>query len=380
MNLIYLDHNSTAPAAPEVVEAVRRALADTWANPVSPHGAGRAARAVVEDARAELGALLGAPADTLLFTSGGTEADNLAVFGGARARAADGRHIVISNVEHPAVDEAVRGLEGLGFRATRVPVGPDGRVDAGMMVAAFAPDTVLVSLMLAQNETGALQPVREVAQAARKRGITVHTDAAQAVGKLPVDVEDLGVDLLTIAGHKMYGPKGVGALYVRSGTRLLPHLVGASHERGLRPGTENTPGIAGLGAAAALARHELGDRVRHARALTSRLLEAARAAMPDVRLNGPSDAGQRLPNTLNLAFPGVRSDRLMAEVPGLAISGGAACHSGSPEPSRVLLAMGVDAETARCAVRISVGRGNSETEMTMAAQLLTSAARRLLNR
>ena len=380
MSLIYLDHNSTAPAAPEVVEAVVRALADTWANPVSAHAAGRAARTVVEDARAQLGALIGAPADALLFTSGGTEADNLAVFGAARARAADGRHIVISNVEHPAVDEAVRGLEGMGFRATRVGVGPDGRVDAGTMIAAFEPDTILVSLMLAQNETGALQPVRDVAQAARARGITMHTDAAQAVGKLPVDVDHLGVDLLTIAGHKMYGPKGVGALYVRSGTRLLPCLVGAAHERGLRPGTENTPGIAGLGAAAALARREIGDRVRHARALTSRLLEATRAAMPDVRLHGPADPGERLPNTLNLAFPGVRSDRLMAEVEELAISGGAACHSGSPEPSRVLLAMGVDAEMARCAVRISVGRGNSEAEMTVAAAALTRAAGRLLNR
>jgi len=380
VSLIYLDHNSTAPAPPEVVEAVRRALAETWANPVSSHGAGRAARAVVEDARTQLGALLGAPADTLLFTSGGTEADNLAVFGATRARAADGRHIVISNVEHPAVDEAVRGLEGMGFRATRVPVGPDGRVEAERLIAALAPDTILVSLMLAQNETGALQPVREVARAARALGITVHTDAAQAVGKIPVDVEDLCVDLLTVAGHKMYGPKGVGALYVRPGTKLQPYLVGASHERGLRPGTENTPGIAGLGAAAALARREIGERVRHARTLTTRLLEATRATWPDVRLQGPADPGQRLPNTVNIAFPGVRSDHLMAEVEGLAISGGAACHSGSPEPSRVLLAMGVDAETARCAVRISVGRGNSEAEMQLAATALTSAAGRLLNR
>jgi cysteine desulfurase len=272
---------------------------------------------------------------------------------------------------------ATAALEEAGYTAIRVPVGPDGVVDPSAFIDALDDDTAVASLMHANNETGALQPVAEVGRAARERGVPFHTDAAQSVGKLPVNVEELKVDLLTVASHKLYGPKGVGALYVRQGVELSPILHGAPQEGGRRPGTENTPGIVGLGAACALAARELPERVDHARRLTGRLLEKLRRTLPGLELNGPADPLARLPNTLNLSIPGVASHLLVDSLAGVALSSGAACHSGIPEPSAVLLAMGLTAERAGAALRISTGRQNTEAEMAEAADLIAAAARRI---
>jgi len=372
--LIYLDHNATTPPAPEVRAAMNEALASLWGNPSSTHAAGRAAREAVEEARDHVASLLGSRPGEVIFTSGGTESDNLAIMGVARARRPAGNRLVISAVEHPAVTAACSALAEEGFETVTVPVGPDGRVDPDAFIAALTPATAVASLMLANNETGALQPVARIAAAARARGIPFHCDAAQAVGKMPVTMADLGVDLLTLAGHKFYGPKGIGALIVREGTPLSPLLHGAPHEAGRRPGTENTPGIVGLGAAAALARREIHDRVTHAREVTDLLLSHLRGHFPGLVIHGPQDAAARLPNTVNVGLPGISAHKVVAAVTGVAISAGAACHAGTPEPSAVLMAMGVDAPTALCALRLCTGRGSTPAAMEEAATAIAAAA------
>ncbi|MFQ5766680.1 MAG: cysteine desulfurase family protein [Acidobacteriota bacterium] len=377
---IYLDHNATTPAAPKVVQAVRRALETGWGNPSSAHAPGRAAGALVSAAREQVAALLDCEPGEIIFTSGGTESDNLALMGAARARRRAGRRIVVSAIEHPAVEAAASALQSEQFQVVRVQVKADGRVRAGDFIQALSPDTAVASLMHANNETGALQPVPEVAAAARERGIPFHTDAAQSVGKMPVSVHELGVDLLTLAGHKLYGPKGIGALYVRPGTPLEGLLKGAPQERGLRPGTENTPGIAGLGAACALAAAEMEERVNHARTLIARLLQALQDRLSHLQLNGPVDPSLRLPNTLNIHLPGLPAHRLAAEIRGVATSAGAACHSLQPEPSAVLMAMGMSRQRALASLRLSVGRSNSVAQMDEAASLIAEAASRLLER
>ena len=372
--LIYLDHNATTPTAPEVRAAMNEALASLWGNPSSAHAAGRAARAAVEEARDEVASLLGSRPGEVIFTSGGTESDNLAILGVARARREAGNRLVISAVEHPAVTAACEALAAEGFETVTVPVGPDGRVDPDAFIAALTPATAVASLMLANNETGALQPVARIAEAARARSIPFHCDAAQAVGKIPVTMADLGVDLLTLAGHKFYGPKGIGALIMREGTPLSPLLHGAPHEAGRRPGTENTPGIVGLGAAAALARREIHDRVAHAREVTALLLTHLRGHFPDLVIHGPEDVGARLPNTVNVGLPGIPAHEVVAKVEGVALSAGAACHAGTPEPSAVLIAMGVDARTALYSLRLSSGRGSTPAAMEEAAAAIAAAA------
>ncbi len=376
-DLIYLDHNATTPVAPEVARAVAAAVETVWGNPSSEHPPGRAARAALEQARGQVAGLLGCAPAEIVFTSGGTEANNLALLGAARVRRERGRRVVISAVEHPAVEAPAAALEREGFTVTRVPVGADGRVEAAAFMAALTPDTAVASLMHANNETGALQPVAQVAAAARRLGIPLHTDAAQSAGKIPVQVEALGVDLLTVAGHKLYAPKGVGALYVRAGTELAPVLFGAPQEGGRRPGTENLPGIAGLGVACSLAAAEITQRERHARELTARLWTALAAAVPGLELNGPADPDRRLPNTLNVSVPRVPAPELVAALPGVALSAGAACHSGATTPSAVLLAMGIDPQRAACAVRMSTGRDNTPGQMDAAAAAIGEAARRL---
>ncbi|MFQ5670321.1 MAG: cysteine desulfurase family protein [Acidobacteriota bacterium] len=376
---IYLDHNATTPVADQVIEAMRQALQNLWANPSSSHAAGRDVRRAIGKAREDVANLLGCLPSEIIFTSGGTESDNLALLGVARARRRVGRRVVISAVEHPAVEAACAVLAAEGFQITRVAVATDGRVSAEAFAEALTPETAVASLMHANNETGTLQPVREVSQAARARSIPLHSDAAQSVGKIPVDIGDLGVDLLTVAGHKLYGPKGVGALYVRSGVPIAPVLVGAPQENGLRPGTENTPGIVGLAAACRLAAREGEERVRHERSLAAHLLEKLVQAFPGLEINGPVDPGLRLPNTLNVSLPGVRADRLLAALEGLALSSGAACHAGNPAPSGVLMAMGLEKERALGALRLSVGRGNTHPEMDQAAARIGHAARIALN-
>jgi cysteine desulfurase len=371
---IYLDHNATTPIAAEVLDAMRPYLEHAFGNPSSAHRDGAAARAAVERARAEVAALLGGEPDGVVFTASGSEADNLAITGVALARLGERDHIVSSAVEHPAVLATCRYLQRrLGFRLTIVPVDSHGVVDPDDVRRAIEPGTVLVSVMHANNEVGTLQPIAEIAAVAHERGVLVHTDAAQSVGKLPLDVEALGVDLLTVAGHKLYAPKGIGALYVRLGTWLDPVIHGAGHEHGLRAGTENVPYIAGLGAAATLA----GNSLRHGAhrqtgQLRDRLHAALQSAVPDLALNGHPD--DRLPNTLNVSFPGFDGERLLARTPSIAAATGAACHSGRTEPSAVLTAMGLDADRALGAVRLSLGNGTTAAEIDAAAAALAAAA------
>ena len=366
--LVYLDYNSSTPLDPEVLEAMLPFLRDRHGNPASAHAAGRVLAAAVEEARAETAALVGAAPDEIVFTSGGTESNNWVLAGAVPEPR--GAHVVISAVEHFSVLEGARRLERAGAAVTAVPVDGEGGVDAGAVAGAIRPETRLVSLMLAQNEVGTVQPVAEVAAAARAGGIAVQTDAAQAAGKIPVDVAALGVDFLTVAGHKLCGPKGIGALYVRRGTGIAPWMLGAPHERGLRAGTLNVPGIVGLGAAARIARRSVLDEGLRLRSLSARLWEALRARIPGVVLNGPAlDAPGRLPNTVNVSFPGVRSYDLLARVTGVAVTAGAACHSGDPSPSATLMAMGLPLERALGAVRFSLGRRTTPAEIELAAAL-----------
>jgi cysteine desulfurase len=372
--MIYLDHNATTPIAPEVLDAMRPHLERHFGNPSSGHAHGAIAAAAVARARSEVASLLGAEAGGVVFTASGSEADNLAIAGVALARLGERDHIVTSAIEHPAVLATCRYLRRrFGFRVTVVPVDGYGVVDPDDVRRAIEPGTVLVSVMHANNEVGTVQPVAEIAAVARERGVLVHTDAAQSAGKLALDVDALGVDLLTVAGHKLYAPKGIGALYVRPGTGLDPVIHGGGQEGGLRAGTENVPHISGLGAAAALA----GDRLRagahlRVRQLRDRLHETLQSALPDLALNGhPRD---RLPNTLNVSLPGLEGERLLSRTPSIAAATGSACHSGRTEPSAVLTAMGLDAESALGAIRLSLGYETTAAQVDAAARALVAAA------
>ncbi|MCK9462837.1 MAG: cysteine desulfurase [Proteobacteria bacterium] len=371
---VYLDYNATTPLLPEVVDAMMPFLRERFGNPSSGHPFGRDAREAVDAARGEVAALLGCAPEEIVFTSGGTEANNLAIRGIAAARHGAGR-IVTSVVEHPAIAAPCAALERQGWTVERLPVDAQGRVPADVAAAALGADTALVTIMHANNETGTVQPIAEIAAAAEARGALVHTDAAQSAGKLPVDVRALGVDLLSIAGHKLYAPKGVGALYVRRGTAMEPFLRGAGQESGLRPGTENVAGIAGLGAAAAAAQRDLAALAARLSSLTTRLWDALARGVPGIALNGHPVA--RLPNTLNVRFPGVRGGALLAAAPEIAASTGAACHAGGEEASVAITAMGVPAEAALGSVRLSIGRGTTEADVDLAAAALSRAWREL---
>lgn len=370
--MIYLDYNATTPLLPEVVEAMQPYLADQFGNPSSSHPLGRAARAAVEKARAEVAALIRCREDELVFTSGGTESNNLAIRGLTEALP-DRRHVVTSVVEHPAVVGPCAWLERHGWRVTRAEVDERGQVRAQEVAGAIGPDTALVTIMHANNETGVLQPIAEIAKAARHAGAVVHSDAAQSVGKVPVFVDDLGIDLLTIAGHKLYAPKGVGALYVRRGTPLVPFVLGAGHERGLRPGTENVAAIVGLGVACHRVRQDLETEAARVRLLRDRLWERLQAEVPGIRLNGhPAD---RLPNTLNVRFPGASGEELLAGATEVAASTGSACHDGQERASAVILAMGVALAEAVGSIRLTLGRHTTLAEVELAAQSLARAWR-----
>ncbi|RKY17237.1 MAG: selenide, water dikinase SelD [Planctomycetota bacterium] len=374
-DFVYLDYNATTPVDPRVAEAMRPYLTGFFGNPSSMHRLGREARAAVERARAQVAACVGAEPEEIIFTSGGTEANNLAIRGAVEARG--GGHVVTSALEHPAVLEVVRALEAEGkARLTVVGVDRRGRVDPAEVERALSADTVLVTVMLANNEVGTIQPVAEIAAMCRERGILVHTDAAQAVGKIPVDVRELDVDMLSIAGHKLYAPKGVGALFVRRGVKLAPVLRGAGHERGLRPGTENVLEQVGLGAACELAAAEVEEEAARLRELRRLLLDLLREGFPSLVVHGDFDNG--LPNTLSAAFPGVDAGLLLARLADeVGASAGAACHTGEAEPSHVLAAMGVDTATALCTVRLSLGRFSTEDEVRRGAEKIIETAREI---
>ena len=376
MRSIYLDYNATTPIAPAVQEAMLPFLAEHFGNPSSNHALGRAAQEAVEDARSQLARWLGAQNDEIVFTSGGTESNNLAFKGVAFSRVQAAReprgHLVISAIEHPAVAQPAKFLERLGWNLTVVGVDRRGLVDPAEVEAALKPDTRLVSVMHANNEIGVVQPIRQISEICRRRGVLLHSDAAQTAGKISTRVDDLGVDLLTLAGHKVYAPKGVGALYVRRGTTLEPLLHGAGHEAGLRAGTENTPYIVALGRAAALAERGLVEAADRMTALRDRLLDKLRDAIgPSLSVNG--EDAPRLPNTLSANFPGVVAADMLRQIPELCASTGAACHSGSTHLSATLAAIGLDPQIARGTVRLSLGWFTDADEIDRAAQLLIAA-------
>ncbi len=371
---IYLDHNATTPIDPRVADAMAPYLRDHFGNPSSSHAAGRLARQAVERARAQVAGLLGAEPDEIVFTSGGSESDNMAIFGVAEARRDRGRHLITSAVEHPAVLEPCRGARERDWELTVLPVDRLGRVDPEDVSRAVRPDTVLVSLMHANNEVGTLQPVAEVAALCRAPGAWLHSDAAQSVGKVPMRVDDLGVDLLTVAGHKLYGPKGIGALYLRRGRGIPRFIHGAGHEAGRRAGTENVLAIVGLGEAARLAAEHLDAGMTHSRRLRDRLLNDLRNRLGDLPVNG--DLASGLPNTLSVSLPDTRAADLLRDLGDrVAASPGAACHADGVAMSSVLAAMQVPVDQAVGTVRFSVGRFTTEDEVDRAAALVAAAVR-----
>jgi cysteine desulfurase len=380
MKPIYLDYNATTPLDPAVVDAILPYLREEFGNPSSTHALGKSAHEAVERARASVAELLGAQPDEIVFTGGGTEASNQAIKGAVFAklqsfwgRWARGAHVVHSAVEHPATAQPCAFLRRLGCKVTVVPVDGQGLVDPDAVRRALQRGTTLVSIMHSNNEVGTLQPIKEISALTRERGVLLHTDAAQSLGKVAVDVNDLGVDLLTVAGHKLYAPKGVGALYVRRGVKLESLLHGAGHEAGRRAGTENVPYLVGLGTACALARRSLPEATERLRALRDRLWARLQAGLGErVVLNGHPD--RRLPNTLNAGFVGHIGAELLAKVPEVAASTGSACHEGSVTLSPVLCAMGVPPAVGRGALRLTVGRFTTEEEVDRTADLLVRAA------
>ncbi|RZT85890.1 cysteine desulfurase [Pseudonocardia sediminis] len=371
---IYLDYNATTPVDPAVLEVALPYLATHFGNPSSSHHYGTAPYEAVSRARAQVAALLGATAGEIVFTGGGSESDTLAVRGAVLAAPPSRRRVVTLPTEHPAVLNACRSLEAGGVTVTRLPVDGHGRVDPAVLREAIGDDTALVSIAYGNSETGTLQPIRELAAVAHGHGALFHTDGAQAVGKVAIDVEELGVDLLTVVGHKMYAPKGVGALYVRDGVVLTPTVHGGGQENGLRAGTENVAFVAALGEAAALAGAELPESAGRLAGLRDLLHDELERLLPArVRLNGHPE--HRLPGTLNVSIDGVASSRaLLAGLPGIAAATGSACHEGVDAPSEVLLAMGLSPERANGALRLSLGRWTTEGELREAARLVADAA------
>jgi cysteine desulfurase len=373
---IYLDHNATTPVRAEVADAMERVLREVHGNPSSVHAEGAAARAEVDRARERVASLLGVAAGEVLFTAGATEANNTALLGVLRSRADRRRHVVTTTVEHPSVEAPLEVLEREGWGVTRVAVDAEGRVDADAVAAAMGDDTAMVSVIWANNETGVLQPIERIAEIAQERGILVHADATQAVGKLPVDLRRVPLDLLSLSAHKLGGPKGVGCLVVRGDLDFVPVLHGGPQEGRRRGGTENVAGIAGLGVACALCERELPERALEYARLRDRLWEGIRAKIPRVHRNG--SAAHVLPNTLNAEFEGTAGELLLQalDLEGVAVSSGAACASGSIEPSHVLVAMGCSPEAARGSLRLSVGHGVDTAQIDRVLALLPDLVER----
>ena len=374
---IYLDYNATTPIAPEVVDAMLPYLRAEFGNPSSSHVYGTAAHVGVEQARQQVSDLIGCQPDEIVFTGAGSEANNLAIKGVAfarRDRSDRCDHLITSAVEHPAVlNTCMYLVERFGFQLTVLPVDSMGQVDPDAVRRAIRPSTALVTVMHANNETGTIQPIAEIAALLRERGVPFHTDAAQSVGKIPTRVDDLGVDLLTIVGHKLYAPKGIGALYVRHGTKLDSLVHGAGHEGGRRAGTENVPYMVALGTTCALASERLAaGGAERICALRDRLHARLQDGVPGLTLNGHPE--RRLPNTLNVSFPGQDGEELLARTPAIAASTGSACHAGRTEPSGVLTAMGIPRGQALGAVRLSLGHPTTADEIDAAASALILSA------
>jgi len=375
---IYLDHNATTPMRPEALEAMLPYLQGRFGNANSIHGWGREAKQALEQAREAVASALGAKdKDSIVFVSSGTEADNLALKGAAWAARDRGRHLVTSAVEHHAVINTCKSLEEQGFDVTLLPVDEEGLIDSETLRRSLRTDTTVISLMHANNETGVVFPIAEAAELARERGIVFHTDAVQTFGRVPIDVESLGVDLLSISGHKIYGPKGIGALYVRPGTRMVPHLHGGQQERGRRPGTENVAAAVGLARAAELCLASMPAETERLRTLRDRLEGAILSRIEGTRRNGHRE--QRLPNTSNISFRGADEESLILalDLEGIAVAAGAACTSGSLEPSHVLQAMGWKPESHGGALRFSLGFGTTQDDIERLIDLLPAVVARI---
>jgi cysteine desulfurase len=377
MKPIYLDYNATTPIDPEVAAAMHPYIREHFGNPSSSHWYGLEARKGVEKARGQVAALLNCSPAEIVFTSGGTESNNHAIKGAARALRKRGNHIITSAFEHPAVTEVCEYLAADGFDITYVPVDTCGIINLDALEKAITERTVLISVMHANNEAGTIQPIVEIARIGRKRGILVHTDAAQSVGKLSVDLAELAVDLLTVAGHKLYAPKGIGALFIREGVKLEKFMHGAGHEQGRRAGTENVIEIAGLGMACEAAKRDLAANMDRMKRTRDRLQEGLLRAVADVRVNGHPD--HRLPNTLSVSFKGVDAGALLQAMEGLAASAGAACHGNSVELSRTLRAMAVPVEWARGTIRLSTGKYTTAGEVDRSVEIITAAIRKVRN-
>lgn len=377
MKKIYLDHAATTPVDPEVLHEMLPYFSQSYGNPSSIHSLGQEGRTAIEQSRAKVAALIGARSDEIVFTSGGTEADNLAIIGIACASENKGNHIITTQIEHHAVLEACKSLESRGFRTTFVPVDRYGMVDPDAIRRAITAKTVLISVMHANNEVGTIQPVAEIGRIAREKGILLHTDAVQTVGHIPVNVNELGVDLLAMSAHKLYGPKGVGALYVRQGTRIASFMHGGGQERGLRSSTENVPGIVGFGKATEIALREVEGEGRNLARLRDLLIQGLLDRIDRICLNGHPTG--RLPNNVNVSVEFVEGEALALnlDLEGVAVSTGSACSSTDMEPSHVLAAMGIPAALARGSLRFTLGKGTTEQQIQRVLEVLPAIVSRL---
>uniref|UniRef100_A0A7C5Z188 Cysteine desulfurase IscS n=1 Tax=Caldicellulosiruptor owensensis TaxID=55205 RepID=A0A7C5Z188_9FIRM len=375
--IVYFDHAATTPLKKEVLDEMMPYLTEQYGNPSTIYKLGREAKKAVELARERVAKALNADIQEIYFTSGGTESDNWALKGVAFANRDKGKHIITTTIEHHAVLHPLKYLEGLGFEVTYVPVESNGIVDPQKIKEAIRNDTILISVMLANNEIGTIQPVKEIAKIAKEKGIIIHTDAVQAVGQIPVDVKDLGVDLLSLSAHKFYGPKGVGALYIKKGTKIHPFSHGGAQERNRRAGTENVAGIVGLGKAIELATQNLSEYAAKLQKLRDKLIDGVLSKIDYVRLNG--DRYNRLPNNANFSFEFIEGESLllMLDMKGIAASSGSACTSGSLDPSHVLLAIGLEHEVAHGSLRITLGEDNTEEDIDYLLEVLPEIVSRL---
>jgi cysteine desulfurase len=379
MKTVYLDHNATTPVHPEVLKAMLPYFSENFGNASSIHASGRDAKAALEDARAKVAELLGVKSSEIYFTSGGTESDNFAIKGIAYANRGRGKHIITSPIEHHAVIRSCEFLQKEGFDVTYLAVDSEGLVDPDELRRAIKPETTLVTIMHANNETGIIQDLKELVAVAHEKGAYFHTDAVQSTGKIPYSIPDLGCDLLSISAHKLYGPKGVGVLYIKSGTKIQPWNEGGGHERGRRAGTENLAGIMGLTKALEIAHRDMANETTKLLGMTTRFYELVKAKIPDIRLNGSFT--RRVPNTLNISFKAIEGESMILslDMKGISVSSGSACTSGATEASHVLMAMKVPAELAHGSLRFSFGRSNNDDDIDYVVDVLAKEVQRLRN-
>jgi len=370
MRRIYFDHSATTAVDPEVAKVVLEYMINKFGNPSSIHSFGRETHKAVDEGRAQVAKLLNAETNEIFFTSGGTESDNLALKGVAYANRKKGNHIITTKIEHHAIFHTCEYLEKQGFKVTYLPVDENAMVSLDDLKNAITDQTILISIMFANNEVGTIQPIREIGQIARETGIYFHTDAVQAVGSIPIDVKDLNIDLLSLSGHKFHAPKGIGAIYIRKGVRIEAQQLGGAQERNLRAGTENVPGIVGLGKACEMAQNDMKQKMQYLMNLRNQLIAGVMTSIPEVKLNGHPEL--RLPGNVNFSFAYVEGESLLLnlDLKGIAASSGSACTSGSLDPSHVLLAMGMNHETAHGSLRISLGKDNTQEDIEYALSVL----------